>query len=99
MLCRLINLQLLPNVNIDLGNNVKYVLKPNWLNFTYSIDQGIDLQLIHTDIYDLKSVQIRGEENISLLLLLIVQEIAMYLLRSKDKSIKIFIQYKSEVEN
>ena len=58
------------------------------------------LELIHTDICDLKFVQIRGKNKYFMTFIHDSTKFCyIYLLKSKDKAIEKFAMYKSEVEN
>ena len=58
------------------------------------------LDLIHSDVCDMKSVQTRGGKKYFIIFIDdCTRYCYVYLLRSKDEAIKAFMQYKNEVEN
>ena len=58
------------------------------------------LELIHSDIYDLKFVQTRGEKKYFITFIDdSTRYCYVYLLKSKDEAIEVFKLYKKEIEN
>ena len=58
------------------------------------------LELIHSDIYDLKFIQMRGGKKYFLTLIEdCTRYCYVYLLRSKDEALEMFQHFKNEVEN
>ena len=67
----------------------------------HSIERSSDpLELIHSDICDLKFIQIRGGKKYFLTLIDdCTRSCYVYLLRSKDEALEMFQHFKNEVEN
>ena len=66
-----------------------------------SVERNIEpLDLIHSDVCDMKSVQTRGGKKCFITFIDdCTRYCYVYLLRSKDEAIEAFMQYKNEVEN
>ena len=97
---RLINLNLLPKFEIDHICETCVEAKMARASFK-SIERSTEpLDLIHSDVCDMKSVQTRGGKKY---FITFIDDCTRYcyvcLLRSKDEAIEAFIQYKNEVEN
>ena len=101
-LCRLINLNHIPTFQIDANHKCEtYVeAKLNWSYFQSVKRHTEPLDLIHSDICDLKFVQTRGGNKYSITFVDDSTKYCyVYLLRSKDEAIDKFVLYKNEVEN
>ena len=66
-----------------------------------SIERSMEpLELVHTDICDLKYIQTRGGKKYFITFIDdCTRYCYIYLLRSKDEALEMFIHYKNEVEN
>ena len=101
-LCRLINLNYIPTFQINAKHKCGSCVEAK---LTRSSFQSVErhtkpLDLIHSDICDLKFVQTRGGNKY---FIIFVDDSTkywyVYLLKSKDDAIEKFVLYKSEVEN
>ena len=99
---RLINLEFLPKFNIDKNHKCEICVESKLARLPFhSIERIIEpLDLIHTDICDLKFVQTRGGKKYFITLIDDCTKYCyVYLLHSKDEAINAFKQYKNEVAN
>uniref|UniRef100_A0A2N9EK44 Integrase catalytic domain-containing protein n=1 Tax=Fagus sylvatica TaxID=28930 RepID=A0A2N9EK44_FAGSY len=92
---RLVNLNLLPKFQIDTNHKCETCVEAN------SIERRSDpLELIHSDVCDLKFVQTRGGRKYFVTFIDdCTRYYYVYLLRSKNEALESFIHYKKEVEN
>ena len=99
---KLINLNHIPTFQIDAKHKCETCVEAK---LTRSSFQSVErhtkpLDLIHSDIFDLKLAQTRGGNKY---LFTFVNDRTkycyVYLLKSKDEAIEIFVLYKNEVEN
>ena len=97
---RLINLNFL-NLKLILIISVKFVWNLRWLEHLLKVERSTGpLELIHSDVCDMKVVQTRGGKKYFITFIDdCTRYYDVYLLRSKAKAIESFIQYKNEVEN
>ena len=101
-LCRLINLNHLPTFQIDANHQCETWVEAKLTRSSFkSVERHTEpLDLIHSDICDLKFVQTRGHNKY---FITFVDDSTkyryVYLLKSKDKTIEKFVLYKTEVEN
>ena len=99
---RLINLNNIPTFQIDTKHKYETCVEAKLTrSFFQSVERHTDsLDLIHRDICDLKFVQIRGGNKYFISFVDDSTKYCyVYLLKSKDETIKRFILYKNEVEN
>ena len=99
---RLINLNLIPDFQIDTKHKCQTCVEAKLTRSSFqTIERNTEpLDLIHSDICDLKFVQTRGGNKY---FITFVDDSTkyyyVYLLKSKDEAIEKFILYKNEVEN
>ena len=99
---RLINLKLLPKFEIDFDHKYETCVEAKMAKASFiSIERIIEpLDLIHSDVCDMKFVQTRGGKKYFITFIDdCTRYCYVYLLRSKDEAIEAFVQYKIEVEN
>ena len=95
-------LNLLPKFKIDFNHKCEICVEAKMTRASFkSIERGTEpLELIHSDVCDMKSVQTRGGKKYFIAFIDdCTRYCYVYLLRSKDEAIEAFIQYKNEVEN
>ncbi|KAL6335103.1 hypothetical protein AAG906_026483 [Vitis piasezkii] len=96
---RLINMNLLPSFSIDFKHKCEVCVEAKMAKPPFhSIEKNTEpLDLIHSDICDLKFVQTRGEK---MYFITFVDDCTrycyVYLLRSKDEALDVFKHYKNE---
>ena len=97
-LCKLMNLELLPKLNIDANHKCETCVQSKLTRASF---QNIEpLELIHIDTCDLKYVQTRGGKKYFVTFIDdCTRYCYVYLLRSKDEVLEKFMHYKNEVEN
>ena len=99
---RLINMECLPKFKLDPNHKCEICVESK-LTRTYfqSIERNSEpLELIHSDICDLKFIQMRGGKKYFLTLIDdCTRYCYVYLLRSKDEALEMFQHFKNEVEN
>ena len=80
---------------------MKFVWNLRWLEHLLKVERSTGpLELIHSDVCDMKVVQTRGGKKYFITFIDdCTRYYDVYLLRSKAKAIESFIQYKNEVEN
>ena len=99
---RLINLNLLPKFKIDFYHKCEIFVKAKMARASFkSIERSIEpLELIHSNVCDMKVAQTRGGKKY---FITFIDDCTRYcyvhLLRGKDEAIEAFIQYKNEVKN
>uniref|UniRef100_A0A2N9F9L9 Integrase catalytic domain-containing protein n=1 Tax=Fagus sylvatica TaxID=28930 RepID=A0A2N9F9L9_FAGSY len=99
---RLVNLNLLPKFQIDTNHKCETCVEAKLTRTPFhSIERSSDpLELIHSDVCDLKFVQTRGGRKYFVTFIDdCTRYCYVYLLRSKDEALESFIHYKKEVEN
>ena len=101
-MCKLINLNHIPTFQIDAKHKCETCVEAKLTRSSFqSVKRHTEpLDLIHSDICDLKLVQTRGGNKY---FIIFVDDSTKYcyvhLLKSKDDAIKKFVLYKNEVEN
>ena len=98
----LINMECLPKFKIDLNHKCEICVESKLTRTSFqSIERSREpLELIHSDIYDLKFIQTRGGKKYFLKLIDdCIRYCYVYLLRSKDEALEMFKHFKNEVEN
>ena len=101
-LCRLINLDHTPTFQLDLKHKCETCVEEKLTKSScQSIERHIEpLDLIHSDMCDLKFVQTRGGNKYFITFVdASTKYCYMYLFKSKDEAIQKFVLYKIEVEN
>ena len=101
-LCRLINLKYIPTFQIDAKHNCETCVEAKLIRSSFqSVDRNTEpLDLIYSDICDLKFVQTRGGNKYFITFVDDSTRYSyVYLLKSKDEEIEKFVLYKNEVEN
>jgi hypothetical protein len=101
-LYRLVNLNLLPKFQINTNHKCETCVEAKLTRTPFhSIERSSDLlELIHSDVCDLKFVQTRGGRKYFVTFIDdCTRYCYVYLLRSKDEALESFIHYKKEVEN
>ena len=99
---RLINLNHMPTFQIDAKHKCETCVEAKLTRSSFqSVERHIEpLNLIHSDLYDLKFVQTRGGNKY---FITFVNDgtkcYYVYLHKSKDQAIDKFVLYKNEVEN
>ena len=99
---RLINLNHIPTFQIDAKHKCETYVKAKLTRSSFqSVERHTEpLDLIHSDVCDLKLVHTRGGNKY---FITIVDDSTkycyVYLLKSKDEAIEKFVLYKNEVEN
>ena len=99
---RLINLDLIPSFTIDLSHRCEICIESKLTKTPFhSIERSSQiLDLVHSDICDLKFVQTRGGKKYFITFIDDCTRFCyVYLLRSKDEALDAFKLYKNEVEN
>uniref|UniRef100_A0A2N9HXG0 Integrase catalytic domain-containing protein n=1 Tax=Fagus sylvatica TaxID=28930 RepID=A0A2N9HXG0_FAGSY len=99
---RLVNLNLLPKFQIDTNHKCETCVEAKLTRTSFhSIERSSDpLELIHSDVCDLKFVQTRGGRKYFVTFIDdCTRYCYVYLLRSKNEALESFIHYKKEVEN
>ena len=99
---RLINLEFLPRFDINLKHKCEICVESKMTRLPFhSVERKTEpLDLIHTDICDLKFVQTRGGKKYFITFIDdCTRYCYVYLLRSKDEAVEKFQLYKNEVEN
>ena len=101
-LCRLININHIPTFQIDSKHKCETCIGAKLTRSSFrSVERHIrPLDLIHSDIFDLKFVQIRGDNKYFITFVDDSTKYCyVYLLKSKDKAKEKFVLYKNDVEN
>ena len=99
---RLVSLNLLPKFEIDFDHKCETCVESKMVRASFiSIERRVEpLDLVHSNVCDLKSVQSRGGKKC---FITFIDDCTIYcyvyLLRSKDEAIEAFVQYKNEIEN
>ena len=99
---RLINLNVLPKFEIDFDHKCETCVETKMARASFkSVERSTEsLDLIHSDVCDMKSIQTRGGKKYFITFIDdCTRYCYVYLLRSKDEAIEAFMQYKNEVEN
>ena len=99
---RLINMNLLPFFSIDFKHKCEVCVEAKMAKPPFhSIQRNTEpLDLIHSDICDLKFIQTRGGKRYFITFIDdYTRYFYVYLLRSKDEALDVFKHYKNEVEN
>ena len=99
---RLLNMECLPNFKIDPNHKCEICVESKLIRTSFqSIERSSEpLELIHSDICDLKFIQTRGGKKYFLTLIDdCIRYCYVYLLRSKDEALEMFQHFKNEVEN
>lgn len=98
----LVNKDLLPKFHIDANHKCETCVEAKLTKAPFqSIERSTEpLNLIHSDICDLKFLQTRGVKKYFITFIDdSTRYCYVYLLRSKDEALKMFKNYKNEVEN
>ena len=99
---RLINMECLPKFQIDPNHKCEICVESKLTRTSFqSIERSSEpLELIHSDICDMKFIQTRGGKKYFLTLIDDCTRYRyVYLLRSKDEALEMFQHFKNEVEN
>ena len=99
---RLINLEHIPTFHIDSKHKCETCVEAKLTRSSFhTIERNTEpLDLIHSDVCDLKSVQTRGGNKYFITFVDDSTKYCyVYLLKSKDEAIEKFVLYKNEVEN
>lgn len=98
---KLMNLSLLPNMHFNNGKCETCVEAKAAKTPFHSVERNTTpLELIHTDVCDLKFVQTRGGKKYFITFIDdCTRYCYVYLLKSKDEALEVFKHYKNEVEN
>lgn len=99
---RLVNMDLLPKFHIDANHKCETCVEAKLTKAPFqSIERNTEpLELIHSDICDLKFLQTRGGKKYFITFIDDATRYCyVYLLRSKDEALEMFKNYKTEVEN
>ena len=99
---RLINMECLPNFKIDPNHKCEICVEYKLTRTSFqSIERSSEpLELINSDICDLKFIQTRGGKKYFLTLIDdCTRYYYVYLLRSKDEALEMFQHFKNEMEN
>ena len=99
---RLINMECLPKFQIYPNHKCEICVESKLTRTSFqSIERSSEpLELIHSDICDLKFIQTRGGKKYFLTLIDdCIRYCYVYLLRSKDEALEMFQHFKNEVEN
>lgn len=99
---RLVNMECLPKCSFDSNIKCETCVEAKLTRTSFhSIERTSEpLQLIHSDICDLKFVQTKGGKKYFLTFIDdCTRYCYVYLLRSKDEALEMFKHYKNEVEN
>ena len=98
----LINMECLPKFKIDPNNKCEICVESKLTRTSFqSIERSSEpLELIHSDICDLKFIQMRGGKKYFLTLIDdCTRYCYVYLLRSRDEALEMFQNFKNEVDN
>ena len=101
-LCKLINLNHIPTFQIDAKHKCEIFVETKLTRSSFhSVERHTEpLDLIHSDMCDLKLVQTRGGNEYFITFVDDRTKYCyVYLLKSKDEATKKFVLYKNEVEN
>ena len=101
-LCRLINMECLPKFKIDPNHKCEICVESKLARTSFqSIERSSEpLELIHSDICDMKFIKTRGgKKYFHTLIDDCTRYCYVYLLRSKDEALEMFKHFKNEVEN
>lgn len=99
---KLVNLNLLPSIDINKKHKCEICVETKFTKASFpSVERSTTpLELIHTDLCDLKFVQTReGKKYFITFIDDCTRYCYVYLLRSKDEALEVFKHYKNEVEN
>ena len=99
---RLNNMECFPNFKIDPNHKCEICVESKLIRTSFqSIERSSQpLDLIHSDIYDLKFIQTQGGKKYFLTLIDdCTRYCYVYLLRSKEEALEMFQHFKNEVEN
>ena len=99
---RLINLNLFPKFEIDFDRKCETCGEAKMARASFkSVERSTEpLDLIHSDVCVMKSIQTRGGKKYFITFIDdCTRYCYVYLLRSKDEAIEAFMQYKNEVKN
>ena len=98
---RLINMECLPKFKLDRNHKCEICVESKLIRTSFqSIERSNEpLELIHSNICDLKFIQTRGGKKYFLTLIDCTRYCYVYLLRSKDVALEMFQHFKNEVEN
>ena len=99
---KLMNLELLPEFNIDANHKCEICVESKLTRASFhNIERSTEpLELIHSDTCDLKYVQTRGGKKYFVTFIDDrTRYCYVYLLKSKDEALEKFMHYKNEVEN
>ena len=99
---KLININLLPKFEIDFDHKCETCVEAKMARASFkSIERSTKpLDLIHSDVCDMKSVQTRGGKKYFITFIDdCTRYCYVYLQKNKDEAIEAFMQYKNEVEN
>ena len=99
---KLINLEFIPKCNIDSNYKCQVCAEAKLTRTSFHHVERVTepLDLIHTDVCDLKMCQTRGGKRYFITFIDdCTRYCHVYLLRSKDEAFEMFKQYKAEVEN
>jgi hypothetical protein len=99
---KLISLNLLPKFKIDKKHKCETCVEAKSAKSSFrSIERSTEpLELIHTDVCDLKYIQTRGGKKYFITFIDdCTRYCYVYLMRSKDEAVNMFIHYKNEIEN
>ena len=99
---RLINMECLPNFKLDPNHKCEICVESKLTKTSFqSIERSSEpLELIHSDIRDLKFIQTRSGKKYFLTLIDdCIRYCYVYLLKSKDEALEMFQHFKNEVEN
>jgi len=99
---RMVNLGLLPSFNIENGHKCEVCVESKFTRKSFpSVERNSELlDLIHSDVCDMKSTPTRGEKNYFVTFIDNCSKYCyVYLLRSKDETFDMFKMFKAEVEN
>ena len=102
ILRRLINMKCLPKFKIDPNHKCEICVESKLARTSFqSIERSSEpLELIHSNICDLKFIQTRGGKKYFLTLIDdCIRYCYVYLLRNKDEALEMFKHFKNEVEN
>lgn len=95
---RLVNLEHLPKFHIDLIHKCKTCVETKLTKSHFStIERSTEpLELIHSDICDLKFIQTRGGKTYFITFIDdCIRYCYVYLLKSKDEALEMFVHYKN----
>ena len=101
-LYRLINLNLFLKFKIDFNHKCEICVEAKMARASFKlVERSTEpLELIHSDVCDMKVVQTRGGKKYFITFINnCTRYCYLYFLRIKDEVIEAFIQYKNEVEN